>query len=405
MDCLLKFTRNYLNNCGIQSIHLTPQSDLCAPFDLDLRKLFMDQFDYRAAIQLLLYNASHILLSFTDIYHCTYYLLTLPERGHYLLVGPILRVKVNKDTVSGLLAETPIAAQAPDALLAYYDRLPFYSDATTLTTMLITLAHEMYPQKTISLHNTNMPAVTFATPVNQGEMEDMATQLRLKNYYDQLDLITDAIQRGDYADALIQTNKQRGGGNLLMSHNLTPLMACKKGLYIQNTTYRLIAHNCGIEPKYLRQISQKFSREIDEMTETVQEPEMQQRMLYAYCEMINRCKMSSYSPIIQKVMIYIGKHLADETLSLTQLAQSVNTNSSYLSKLFKAEVSITLTEYISHARIERAMEYIKSGTMKIQEVAQAVGYSDTAYFTKCFRRRTGLSPTEFQKTWNMTGLK
>lgn len=404
MDHLLSFVQNYFNNCGIQSIHLTPESDLCAPFDLDLRKLFMENFDYRSALQLVLNNATDILLSFTDIYHCSYYLLTLPEKGHYLLVGPVLLVDVNKDNIRPLLTGTPIASQAPEQLLAYYRKLPSPKEAKTVPTLLITLAHELYPDKTVSMHNTHMSAFTFAIPVDRDKVEDSVTQIQLEHYYNHMDLLTDAIKRGDYADALIQMNKQRSI-NLLMSHNLTPLMTAKKGLYIQNTIFRMTAHSCGIEPKYLRMISQKFSKEIDEMADPSQEPELQKRMLYAYCEMVSKCNMSGYSPVIQKTIAYISRHLADEGLSLAQLSESVNTNSSYLSKLFKAEVSMTLTEYISRARIEQAMEYLKSGNMKIQDVALAVGYTDTAYFTRCFRKRTGLSPTEFQKTWNLTGLK
>lgn len=404
MDRLLHFVQNYFNNCGIQSIYLTPKSDLSISFDLELRNLITGNFDYKSALQLLLNNAPHILLSFSDIYHCTYYLLTLPESGHYLLVGPVLLVDVNKDNISGLLAETPIASQSRDQLLAYYKRLPSRTESKTITTLLITLAHELYPQETISLHNTNMPTFTFSFPADQENLVNSVTELQLKQHYSNLDLLTDAIKRGDYADALIQKNKQRGR-NLLMSYNLTTLMTAKKGLYMENTMYRLAAHSGGIEPKYLRAVSQKFSKEIDALTDPSLEPELMQRMLYAYCEMVSKCKMGGYSPIVQKTIAYISGHLADENLSLTQLSENVNTNSSYLSKLFKAEVNMTLTEYISKVRIEKAMEYIKSGNRKIQDVAAAVGYTDTAYFTKCFRKRTGFSPTEFQKTWNLTGLK
>lgn len=404
MHSLLKFVQNYFNNCGIQSIYLTPKCDLHISFDLDLRNMLTGSFDYKSALQLLLNNASHILLSFSDIYHCTYYLLTLPENGHYLLVGPVLLVDVNKNNISALLADTPIATQTPEQLIAYYKRLPSSTESKTITTLLITLAHELYPKENISLHNTNMPTFTFSFPTDREDLENTVTEQQLKQHYSNLDLLTDAIKRGDYADALIQKNKQRGS-NLLMSYNLTTLMAAKKGLYMENTMYRLTAHSCGIEPKYLRAVSQKFSKEIDALTDPSLESELMQRMLYAYCEMVRKCKMSGYSPIIQKTIAYITRHLADENLSLTQLSQNVNTNSSYLSKLFKAEVNMTLTEYISQARIEKAMEYIKSGKMKIQDVALAVGYTDTAYFTRCFRKRTGLSPTEFQKTWNMTGLK
>lgn len=404
MHGLIKFVQTCFNNFGIQSMLLTPKSDLSVPFDLELRKRFMDGFDYRSAMQLVLASASQILLSFADIYHCNYYLLTLPEKGHYLLVGPVLNTHVDKDNISSLLEGTPISSQSPEQLFSYYERLPVRSDAKSVTTVLITLAHELYPDQTISLHSANMPTFTFAAPADWKDLEDPIAQNLLKKHYDYVDKLTDAIKCGDYATAVIMSTHHRASG-LLMAHNLSPLMAAQKGLYIENTMYRLAAHSCGIEPKYLRIISQKFSREIDELADTSLRSDLQQRMLYAYCEMVRKCKLSCYAPIIQKTISYINNHLGDENLSLKQLAQNVNTNSSYLSKLFKAEVNMTLTEYISRARIEKAIEYIKSGNRMIQDVALAVGYTDTAYFTKCFRKRTGLSPTEFQKNWKLSGLK
>lgn len=131
VDRLLTFTQNYFNNCGIQSIYLTPESNLHFPFDLKLRKQFMEDFDYQSTLQLLLNNATHILLCFTDIYHCSYYLLTLPEKGHYLLVGPFLRSKINQDNVSVLLSDTPLANQPVEQLISYYDKLPTKTDEKT----------------------------------------------------------------------------------------------------------------------------------------------------------------------------------------------------------------------------------------------------------------------------------
>lgn len=404
VDRLLTFTQNYFNNCGIQSIYLTPESNLHFPFDLKLRKQFMEDFDYQSTLQLLLNNATHILLCFTDIYHCSYYLLTLPKKGHYLLVGPFLRSKINQDNVSVLLSDTPLANQPVEQLISYYDKLPTKTDEKNAMTLLITFAHELYPDQTIFLHNTHMPTLSFAKSLDCEYIEDIAPQSRLKDHYTYMDRLTDALKRGDYSDAWIYLNKYQDK-NLLMQEDLTPLSSAKKGLYIQNTIYRLACYNCGIELRYLRTISQKFSKEIDQMADPATETELAQRMLYNYCEMVNKCRLSGYSPIIQKAIAYIGKHLSDESLSLSKLAQNLNINNSYLSKLFKAEVNMTVTEYISQIRIERAMEHLKTGNMKIQDIAFAVGYTDIAYFTKCFKKRTGLPPSEFKKNWNLAGLK
>ena len=76
----------------------------------------------------------------------------------------------------------------------------------------------------------------------------------------------------------------------------------------------------------------------------------------------------------------------------------LNVNASYLSKLFKKETGITLTEYVAKKRIEQAAFLLTSTNLQIQTVAQNCGIYDVNYFTKLFKKHTGKTPKEYRES-------
>lgn len=68
---------------------------------------------------------------------------------------------------------------------------------------------------------------------------------------------------------------------------------------------------------------------------------------------------------------------------------------SYLSSIFKEYMKTTPSDYLVHKRMEEAKYLLSNGEAKIKDVAAAVGYEDPLYFSKVFKRYTGMSPREF----------
>lgn len=85
-------------------------------------------------------------------------------------------------------------------------------------------------------------------------------------------------------------------------------------------------------------------------------------------------------------------------ISINYLAKSFNFNRSYIYMLFKKEFGISPQEYILNKRIEKAKELLSDRKrLRICEVAFAVGYSDPLYFSRLFKKATGVSPLKFAK--------
>lgn len=109
---------------------------------------------------------------------------------------------------------------------------------------------------------------------------------------------------------------------------------------------------------------------------------------------VNR-RQKHMNQMIHNTATYISQHLTDD-LSLEAIADAVNANPSYLSRVFKRECNETITEYITHMRIEKAKELLLSDKL-IYMVAESTGFHDPAYFSTTFKKYTGMSPKEFKQ--------
>lgn len=97
---------------------------------------------------------------------------------------------------------------------------------------------------------------------------------------------------------------------------------------------------------------------------------------------------------IRNAVEYIQLHYAEE-LSLNKLAEEVKLSENYLSNLFKQEMGENLVSYINRIRIENAKNLLLSTSMKVYEIAEAVGFHNATYLSTTFKKVTGMSISEF----------
>ena len=95
--------------------------------------------------------------------------------------------------------------------------------------------------------------------------------------------------------------------------------------------------------------------------------------------------------VIFKTTAYIKEHLTDK-LSLDQAAEQVYLSKSYFCRIIKDELGCTFTEYVNRLRIERSKTLLRGTGMPIAEIACAVGFDDQSYFTRIFKKHTGMAP-------------
>lgn len=102
------------------------------------------------------------------------------------------------------------------------------------------------------------------------------------------------------------------------------------------------------------------------------------------------------SAVIAKIQSYVQEHM-DEELGRDEIARAVYRNPAYLSRLFRKETGMSLTDYIAQAKIERAKRLLESSNDKISNIAEGLGYTHFSYFAKLFKKVTGLTPQDYRK--------
>lgn len=106
-------------------------------------------------------------------------------------------------------------------------------------------------------------------------------------------------------------------------------------------------------------------------------------------------KSSKHSHTVLQIQNYIQENYASE-ITLSRLASVINYNSTYISRLFKAETGQGIAEYITLVRIQHAKELLKNSSLTVQDISDTVGFDTPQYFSTVFKRKEKLSPTDYR---------
>jgi len=101
------------------------------------------------------------------------------------------------------------------------------------------------------------------------------------------------------------------------------------------------------------------------------------------------------SRVINKIKEMIEQRY-QEDISVAKISEEVFLTPNYISMIFKKEMNETISEYITKIRMEKAKTLLKTTDLRILEVAEKVGYEDPHYFTKVFKKYTGVLPQKYR---------
>ncbi|MCU9612712.1 response regulator [Caldibacillus lycopersici] len=118
--------------------------------------------------------------------------------------------------------------------------------------------------------------------------------------------------------------------------------------------------------------------------------------IYSIVEAVKQVKGNKMAMTIERAKEYILQNYKQD-ISMEQVAEYVNLSSYYFSKMFKSESNQTFTEYLTNIRIRQAKELIGNVDYSLKEICFEVGYNDPNYFSRVFKRVTGMTPTEYRQ--------
>lgn len=153
-----------------------------------------------------------------------------------------------------------------------------------------------------------------------------------------------------------------------------------------------IRMNQIFEPGEFEHYCNKASYTLRDMTEFID-------ILFRKLKAVIRVEDTEES-VVEQITRYIDENLGED-LSRAQLAAKAYISEDYLSKKFALHTGMSIPNYVSAKRMEKARDYFKNTACSVSEVATLVGYTNFSYFSKTFRDYAGCTPNEFKNRYNI----
>ena len=392
---------NLLENMRIPCHLVTdPKYGLGYELDRGLRELLFGESNYtRILFNSLSQAQPNTVYRFFDEHHCCYIFMQLPESESYFFIGPYLLFLPSASEIRRKLETAGRDPQLAEQLSRYYAGLPMVNDENMLLTIACTLADALYGKKNYRLEyieymipDQSAPTVFSKQP--KRDSDSQAALSALEERYASEKLLMESVAQGKLHS--VTTTAASFYLNASEKRLDDSLRDRKNYLIIFNTLLRKAAEYGKVHPIHIDRISAGYAKEIEALQSESDAAKLMDDMIRSYCLLVQNQSLRNYSDLVGRAITIIHFDL-NADLSLKILAKQLNVTPSYLSAVFKKECGCTLTDYVNDRRLDYALHLLTNTSMQIQNVAFESGIQDVNYFIRLFKRRTGLTPTQYRK--------
>lgn len=131
--------------------------------------------------------------------------------------------------------------------------------------------------------------------------------------------------------------------------------------------------------------------------------DMEEFISYAINFLYHFEEQNGNQPYVKKIQEYVSSHL-DEEISRTKLAEKLFISPEYLSRLFRKEMGITLSEYITREKLKLAYSYLVGTDISVSDIATKLGYNNFSYFSQVFKKIYNQSPLQVRRNIEVDDL-
>lgn len=123
------------------------------------------------------------------------------------------------------------------------------------------------------------------------------------------------------------------------------------------------------------------------------------QFLYEHIDSLAHCQKQTLQidSSLNAILYFIHDNYMNHSLSIQKIADYAGFSQTYLSTLFRQKQGVTISDYITKLRVNQAQILIRNSKKPLYEIAHDVGYDDANYFTKIFKKNTGLTPREYRE--------
>lgn len=149
----------------------------------------------------------------------------------------------------------------------------------------------------------------------------------------------------------------------------------------------------GADVEQIFGLNYRYLREVDRLNTAEDLAQWLSNILDRFTALVFDLVDIKHKDVIYKAIDYIKRNYSGK-LTLEETAAHINLSPSYFSKVFKEELGCSFNTYLNELRIEKSKAILLAGSASIVEICDLVGFEDQSYFTKVFKKITGVTPED-----------
>lgn len=239
---------------------------------------------------------------------------------------------------------------------------------------------------------------TQASEAIQGQINEYIMQLKREDAapypFDTERALLKAIAQSDKAQAQRLLNELFGyiffaeGGDL---------EEVKTRIYELLVLISRTAVEAGADPENTLRQSHRYRQALTQIKDTASLSFWLTAVMDEYMDSVFNFVEEKHADVIHKAVQYLWKHNS-EKITLNEMAAMTYLSPAYFSRVFKNETGRPFNKYLNRLRVEKAKEMLLYSSRHLADISLACGFEDQSYFTKVFKKATGMAPLRFRDT-------
>lgn len=308
----------------------------------------------------------------------------------------LFMVDTTEEILQGVMEKNQIPVIFQKELREYYNSLPLVKDLSVLESLIMANMKDLLDENT-EIVRAYIEDVGNEDTVQYNELqlleENKVSMETIESRYKIEDRFMEAIRSGNI-EKVLEIEK------IFFNYRLTPRVASQfrnsqNMLIVLNTLMRRAVQDADVHPAHIDHLSTDFANKIEMAKNEGDLRTISRAMTRKYCMLVQNYSLAGHSKIVRDAMNYIDFNL-NEDLSLNVIAEKFAVSASYLSKQFKKENEMNLTEYVNRKRLGASLKYLAATDLPIQNIAELVGIYDENYFSRLFKKYQQMTPSQYR---------
>lgn len=394
---LVGFVEDYLKSNCIPVHHVTlPCSDY-SWLDYGLRRAIPNSGGYRPIQHYFESVGPGTIYHLQDMFFCVYTIFCLPDSEELMVCGPVM---FGDESFPARAAEEKVLflTRSIPAIQDFYQQVTVFHQSTAYYNIFKQLGPLIYGKDLCKVvyHASRIPE--FISDFFHLERESLAEpSLRfyaVEKWFSMEAELAIAVCKGKEDDILnVMSRVQSTPLPPVLPDTAQNIQACMITL---DTLLRKAVELSGVPPIFIDPCVRRHVHLISQTTNRPRMDTLLAQFIRDYQFLLHQQSLKQYSLLTQKIITLIRQDITAD-LSLNTISEKINANAKYVSALFKREVGITLTDYVTKQRMELAKQMLLYTDYPIKTIAQSCGIPDIHYFSHLFKRRIGCTPKFYRE--------